>query len=101
MGVKKKVPQGTIPGSRQVPARVPSVASTLTGLQRNDDFRLDPNPGEKKYRFRCRPVLRCENSGPNLADKKCRFRCRQVLRREKRTQTGVDLEQKLRFDAWG
>ena len=80
---------------------VASVARTTRVLLRNDDFRSGPNLAETKHRFRCRPVLRCENSGPSLGVETDRFRCRPVLRREKRSQTGLDVEQKLRIDAWG
>ena len=75
--------------------------NTAIGLQRNDDFRSGPKLGEKKQRFRRRPVLRRENSGPRLGAETHRFRCRPVLRREKRSQTGPDVEQKLRIDAGG
>ena len=52
---------------------------------------------KKNHRFRCRPVLRRENSGPRFAPEKHRFRCRPVLRRRKRSQTAADVEQKLKI----
>ena len=50
---------------------------------------------KKNYRFRCRPVLRRENSGPCFAPENHRFRCRPVLRWKIPGQTGADVEQKL------
>ena len=54
---------------------------------------------KKNYRFRCRPVLRRENSGTRFAPEKHRFRCRPVLRWKIPGQTAADVEQKLKIGA--
>ena len=46
-------------------------------------------------------MLRRQNSGPSLGSETHRSRCRPVLRRQKRSQTGPDVEQKLRIEAGG
>ena len=73
----------------------PSVVPPPENLQREAKFSKTRKSEKKNHRFRCRPVLRCENSGPCFAAEKHRFHCRPVLRRKKTGQTGADVEQKL------
>ena len=80
---------------------VPQCGPAPCGLQRNDDFRSGPQLGPNREPNGPRPVLRRQSSGPSFGSETHRSRCRPVLRCRKRSQTGPDVEQKLRIEAGG
>ena len=81
---RKKEPNG--------PRRRATVANRCLGVKWGTVFAVD----------RCSvATIQLPNSGPCFASEKYRFRCGPVLRREKKNQTGSDVEQKLRIDVGG